>query len=77
MSAVVCCGVHAWTMSFHSSQPFWRSIWLLHAIAVDEIGTVDEQQEAVELLTAVGAEADVAVERRLDRRRLDRPRAAR
>ena len=30
VSAVVWCGVQAWTMSFHSSQPFWRSTWLLH-----------------------------------------------
>ncbi len=30
VSAVVWCGVQAWTMSFHSSQPFWRSAWLLH-----------------------------------------------
>ena len=50
--------------------------WLLALVVVDEIGTLDEQQEAVELLAAVGAEADVAVEGRLDRRRLDGARGA-
>ena len=38
----------------------------------DEVGSLDEQQEAVELLPGVGVEADVAVGSGFDRRRLQR-----
>ena len=31
MSAVVCCVVHACTISFHSSHRAWRSTWLLNS----------------------------------------------
>ena len=38
---------------------------------LDEVGTLDHQQEAVELRARVGVEADVAVGRRFDRRGLE------
>ena len=40
---------------------------------LDEVGALDHQEEAVELGAGVGVEADVAVGRRLDRRRLEAP----
>ncbi len=39
-------------------------------VVLEQVGALDEQAEALELLAGVGVEADVAVQRRLDRRRL-------
>ena len=57
-------------------SPSGGRVWLLHGSPSMRSGRSMSSEEAVELLAAVGAEADVAVEGRLDRRRLDRaPRA--
>ena len=60
-------------MAFHSSQRVARVASEAHSPVVEQVGPIDQHAEVVELLTGVGVEAHVAVERRLDRRRLERP----